>query len=148
MTDPRDEGVDPIVKTPPADDRPGAGVQGNPADTAQEAVHQVMLREDVPSEESVSLSTSASVAQRDPSNDLRRAEPRSIAPRASWIQEVDVAGRTWPWLERPQLLRTLGRPHLLSALIQRSKGLSRDVADERVRRFFETLDGRTSESHD
>ena len=145
MTDPRDESVDTTVKSGANQDPPSTIAQTHPADTAQEAVHQVMLREDVPSEHSVSLAAAEGVAQPDASKVARRASPRSIAPRPSWIEEVEAACKTWPSLERAELFRTLGRAHLLSALVQRPDGLSREIADEQVRRFFETLDGPTSE---
>lgn len=72
--------------------------------------------------------------------DRQSPAPRSIAPRARWIYEVDLARHTWELLQLPELRQTLGRAHLLSALVQRRYGLGRDVADAQVQQFFAGMD--------
>lgn len=122
-----------------------ADVRANPGETAQEAVHQVMLRRDVPPSSRWAplrevARRSAPMAEAPREASASRASHRSIAPRPRWVQEIDAAVLRWDRLSASELGDTRGRAHSLAVLVEERYAISREAADAEVAGFFEACD--------
>lgn len=124
---------------------PALGPGPNPADTAQEAVHEVMPKESArkssawPPPKSVS-NVPLHAARGD--DDLMSKQQQQSMPsvdelKGKWKQQVGAAKIAWGKLTEDELLKSEGHQQKLAGLVQERYAITRDEADKQIKSFFE-----------
>jgi uncharacterized protein YjbJ (UPF0337 family) len=115
----------------------------NPADTAQEAVHEVMPKTEVPpAPPSTRLAPVSSphvplAAPVPMSHQQQASMPSTDELKGKWKQRVGAAKVAWGKLSEDELLKSEGHAQKLAGLVQERYAITRDEADKQVKSFFD-----------
>jgi uncharacterized protein YjbJ (UPF0337 family) len=72
-----------------------------------------------------------------PSSTPKGPIPGMAAMKEHWKQMVGSAKSTWLRISEAELFDADGDPNILTGLVQRTYAVSRDDANDQVRRFFD-----------
>lgn len=130
---------DGIVTVPTTIQRP------DPADTAQEPVHEVMPKADVPKPKPwpskpptvVPPSTAAKGDDDLMSKQQQASMPSADELKGKWKQQVGAAKIAWGKLTEDELLKSEGHAQKLAGLVQERYAVTRDEADKQIKTFFD-----------
>lgn len=117
----------------------------DPQQTAQEAIHQVMPREEAdklrqPHPKSAAAPLRAARGDDDlMSQQQQQAMPSADSLKGQWKQRVGAAKIAWGELTEDELLKSEGHQQKLAGLVQERYAITRDEADRQVKHFFDKL---------
>lgn len=117
----------------------------NPTDTAQEAVHEVMPKTEVPNPKPwpskpptvVPPSTAAKGDDDLMSKQQQASMPGTDELKGKWKQQVGAAKIAWGKLTEDELLKSEGHAQKLAGLVQERYAITRDEADKQIKSFFD-----------
>lgn len=117
----------------------------DPKDTAQEAVHEVMPKTEVPKPKPwpskpptvVPPSTAAKGDDDLMSKQQQASMPSADELKGKWKQQVGAAKIAWGKLTEDELLKSEGHAQKLAGLVQERYAITRDEADKQIKSFFD-----------
>jgi uncharacterized protein YjbJ (UPF0337 family) len=124
---------------------PKSTIAPDPAATAQEAVHQVMPKADVPKPKTLSTAPpklapmpTPPKVESDPMSKQQQASMPSVDEiKGKWKQQMGAAKIAWGKLTEDELLKSEGHQQKLAGLVQERYAVTRDEADKQIKAFFD-----------